>query len=301
MKILITGAAGYIGGMLVDQFKDGPDVQLLAVDRKDQPKALEHSRVTWCIADCAEPNWSAILGGVKPDVVIHAAWAEHHNDVLAAHVFEYCVRNKISKFIHLSAIDGYGTNTDLPRIENDPLRAGDDLYGREVMHAELAIKKIYGGSQKHTQTYILRLPIVFGPRAWQREHFFATLRFFKHGRLPLFVVEPEYLQFQALHEDDLVDIIGLFVFNKLPDPYEVYNITPEDTVPASGLATIFGKKLITVSKGIQNVLSRVVPCGLRSSILADGNKFTKKFRYKFNYSTYEALTTDEGRYGIENN
>lgn len=295
MKILITGAAGYIGGMLTEQFKEGPDVQILSIDIRNQPKELEHPRITWFVADLAKADWYGILGGVKPDVVIHAAWARGKNDLLASNVFDYSIRNKIPKFILLSAIDVYGTQSESSYIENDPPRAAAG-YGAEVALSELAVKKLYGGSGKHTCTFILRLPIVFGPRAWQKEHFFGTLGLFKRGGLPLVIDSSAEVAFQALHEDDLVDVVGLLAFNKLSDPYEVYNVTPEDAVPASGIATVFGKKTIVVSSAIKRILSFNHSPRLDRSIIADGRKFTKKFKYKFNYSSYEALTTEEGRY-----
>lgn len=297
MKILITGAAGYIGGMLVDQFRQGPEVQIIALDVRNQPKELDLPHVVWCIADLRKSDWHAIISGVKPDVVIHAAWAGRQNEQMVANVFDYCVRNKIPKFIHLSAIDGYGTVSESLYIENDPLRGTTDIYAGEVTLAEQAVKKIYGGSQKHTQTFLLRLPIIFGPRAWASEHFFATLGLFKKGGLPLLISRPEELLFQAVHEDDVIDILGLLTFNKLSDMYEVYNVATADSVPATGIATIFGKKLIAVSLAIQKLLPFSTSPRLSRSILVDGSKLIKKFKYKFNYTSYEALTTEEGRYG----
>ncbi|MFA6006706.1 MAG: NAD-dependent epimerase/dehydratase family protein [Candidatus Paceibacterota bacterium] len=301
MRILITGAAGYIGGMLTDQFKEGPDVQILALDIKDQPKEIDHPRITWCIGDLRKSDWFSILGSVKPDVIVHCAWAASGNEEMANNVFDYCVRQKIPKFIYLSAIDGYGNISDRYFIENDPLRATDDRYGLDVVASEHAVKKLYGGSGKHTQTFILRLPIIFGPRGWQQEHFFGTLGLFKSGGLPLVMSDPDSIIFQAVHEDDLVDIIGLLAFNKLNDRYEVFNITPEDTVPASGIAATFGKKVVAVSKAVRKLVPFNNSSRLTSSILADGSKFTKKFKYKFNYTSYEAITTEEGKYGTEQN
>jgi len=295
-KILITGAAGYIGRMLAEQFKEGPGVQIIALDIRNQPKALEHPKITWCIGDLRKGDWHNILGSVKPDIVIHTAWATKDNSLMTEHIFDYTLRNKVPKFIHLSSISGYG-RTDMPAIENDPLRANSGKYGTEVIAAEMVIKKLYSGAGKTTETYILRLPVVFGPLAWKLEHFFGILGLLAHARLPAIISNRVRLDFQLIHEDDLIDIIGLLTFNKLSDAYDVFNLTPVDTVPLDGIAAVLGKRIIRMAPAIKNILPVAKRDLFEYSVIVDGRKFEKKFRYKYTYSSYEALTTDEGRYG----
>lgn len=308
MKILITGAAGYIGKMLIELFRNGPDVTILALDRTPEPDDIGWENVQWYTRDLTKKDWLEELEKAVPDVVIHTAWNEDahrvtvaeasYNERAAAHLFDACFRMRVPKLIHLSAIDGYGTVSGHVKqrmyIENDALREAVSPYGIDIVRVEAVLKKLYGGSSKRTQTFILRLPMVYGPRAHMLRHTFGVLKFW-NSALPSPFADPDALAFQVLHEDDLIDALGLLTFNTLHEPYDVYNVAPQDVLTAREIGEYFRARVIPMSKAALKLLPNIHPRRI-DSLIADGRKITTKFNYQYNYSSYEALTRDIGRY-----
>ena len=74
--IMITGAAGYIGGMLCDQFSKSPELEkIIAIDMQPMPALLkDNKKIIWITASLYQNVWKipAIIN--KPEVVIHCAW-----------------------------------------------------------------------------------------------------------------------------------------------------------------------------------------------------------------------------------
>src|ERR1700728_4804432 len=74
MKILVTGATGYLGRRLVKELINTEhDIVLLV---KDKPKAIElfvNIRSAIRIIDTSDTNWKNFVKEVSPDVVIHLA------------------------------------------------------------------------------------------------------------------------------------------------------------------------------------------------------------------------------------
>ncbi len=282
MRILITGAAGYIGGMLADQFSRAPDVtEIVCIDRKPVPDLLQNNtKIIWIEHDLSEDGWQEQLRGKTPDVVIHSAW--HIRDLYfrpklqrtwnvegANKVFEYCFTNGVKKLIHFSTVSSYGafdTNSlKRPFIENDPARENEYRYGIEKREVEQSLKKKYMASGKATQVFILRPATITGPRErymigkkgllymlrpdeqmgavqQQSKTMMTLLRQF----LFLMPIASDEWCRQYIHEDDVTDIVGLLTFGKIKDRYEVFNIAPNDILRAQDMAELFGQKTLRV-------------------------------------------------------
>ena len=73
-RVLITGAAGYLGGMLCDLFSQRDDVErIVGLDKNDMPEALRGmQKLHWIKANITDP-WEPIAAEQLLDVVIHAA------------------------------------------------------------------------------------------------------------------------------------------------------------------------------------------------------------------------------------
>ena len=78
MKIFITGAAGYVGGMLTDLFLKDPRIDSVVVlDMKDAsdkfPKG--NPKFKWITWNLGDDGWQEkVLEGGAPDVVVHCAY-----------------------------------------------------------------------------------------------------------------------------------------------------------------------------------------------------------------------------------
>ena len=79
-SILITGAAGYIGAMLADQFSRSPELEkIVAIDMKPCPELLRgNDKIVWITADLAGGAWQREAGRHQPEVFIHRACSKNY-------------------------------------------------------------------------------------------------------------------------------------------------------------------------------------------------------------------------------
>src|SRR5579863_998155 len=73
--LLITGAAGYVGGMLVRKFAERPDVErIIGLDKEPLPDFIaDIPKLEYRQLNTAD-DWEASITELHPDIVIHAAW-----------------------------------------------------------------------------------------------------------------------------------------------------------------------------------------------------------------------------------
>jgi nucleoside-diphosphate-sugar epimerase len=170
MRILITGASGYIGAACVRAFADRgwtvraasrggapavPRVETVRIDRLDGRTA-----------------WSDHLQDV--DVVLHLAGVAHRPDTDAAtyrevnveatgHLAAAAARAGVSRFVFVSSIAVYGRNGGAETLDESTPLAPTDAYGQSKVDAERAIARAAEG---HAMTWVVvRPPLVYGPDA----------------------------------------------------------------------------------------------------------------------------------------
>lgn len=274
--LLITGASGYVGAMLVKKFAEREDVgQIIGLDRepvsdliKDEPKLV------YIQANTQDNTWQEQVRTLNPDVVIHTAW-----DIRAVYgdtdttwrsnidgsdaVFDAAFSTpSVDRLIHFSTVASYGsfaTNTiDYRFTENDPFRKTDYLYAEEKRITEVHLREKYEGSDKRVEVAIVRPAAITGPRGR-----FMRIRFglqsalsgeLKGARiysiikaLVAFVpVTPKWAR-QFIHEDDVVGIVERLAFGDFVGAYEIFNICPPgDIVRGSDMAKAVGKRAVLI-------------------------------------------------------
>src|SRR5918996_5244275 len=73
MRVLITGAAGYVGSILINALEpiDGVD-KIVGVDLKPKPDRLVAStKITWIQADVSADDWQAVARDHGVEAVVH--------------------------------------------------------------------------------------------------------------------------------------------------------------------------------------------------------------------------------------
>ncbi|MBI5138957.1 MAG: NAD(P)-dependent oxidoreductase [Candidatus Vogelbacteria bacterium] len=285
MKILITGAAGYIGGMLADQFSLGPEVEEIVCIDKDPITDLlrENKKITWIKNDLSEDGWQKEIENKKIDVAIHCAWQirdfyiqsrlqKRWNEIGSEKFFDFVFENKIKKLIHFSTVSSYGAlssnRLDRPFIENDPQREDEYRYGVQKKRVEFYLKKKFSGSSKETQVFIVRPTTITGPRErymMGKQGLLYVLRgtetskksgmmnMLRHFLKSMPVASDDWCR-QYIHEDDVTDIVGLLAFSKIAEKYEVFNIAPKDIIRANEMAEIFGRKTMRVKPWLVRII-----------------------------------------------
>lgn len=174
MKVLVTGASGFIGRALVDLLLTETGCQVLAAVRShiDIENVISRS-----IGDInGDTDWSAALSGV--DVVVHVAARAHvlkerstnpsedfqsvnyHGTVNLA---KQAVDAGVKRFIFISSIAVYGVDaSDQPINEVSPVRPVTD-YGKSKLAAEEQLLRL--ANQTKMQVVIIRPPLVYDGEA----------------------------------------------------------------------------------------------------------------------------------------
>ncbi len=168
MKVLVTGANGFIGRVLCAQLQhDGH--QVVAAVRRPCGLANEF------VVDENGSTWAQALS--RCDAVIHLAGLAHvvHEDVVdplqafrAANVHAsvqlalLAARAGVRRFVFMSSIkvNGERTSLDCPFTPND-IPMPEDAYGVSKWEAEQALQTIAQASDM--ELVVIRPPLVYGP------------------------------------------------------------------------------------------------------------------------------------------
>lgn len=285
--IFITGAAGYIGGMLVEHFSNRDDVQkIVCLDMKDPPKHLkEKDETVWLKYNTADEEWKREVRVYNPDTVIHCAWQIRElygerekqwrwNVKGSNNVFDLAFSlPSVERIIYTSTASSYGAfrkNSIEKRFkEEDPFRENEYLYGVEKKVTEENLEEFYeraNESGKPPEVLILRLAAVTGPHGRSSTHKFGLMpalskrlpKGFFYSLISTLVTfipaTPRWCR-QFVHEDDVVDIITYFTFKKEKDGYEVFNVAPPGPpVLSKDMAEILGRRRIFVTPLMARVM-----------------------------------------------
>jgi nucleoside-diphosphate-sugar epimerase len=311
--ILITGAAGYVGSMLVQQFALREDVEkIIGLDKEPLPEMINtETKLTYLEMNTAD-DWEDKVRVFAPDIVIHSAWQiremyGHHatewkwNITGSDKVFDFAFGEpSVKRLIHFSTVASYGafpTNSiDHRYTEDEPFKKSQYLYAEEKRICEEHLKERYEKAQtigSKTAVAIIRPAAITGPRGR-----FMRIRFglqaalagqlkdaFVYRLISAMVsfvpVTPKWLR-QFIHEDDVVDLVALLAFAEPKGSYEVFNICPPgDVVLGPDMAKATGPGAWR---------------GYSYPIAVDGSKLTKEYGFVYSSSSFDAFYYTNGRY-----
>lgn len=277
--VFITGAAGYVGTMLVRRFAARPDVErVVGLDKEPMPELLkDEAKLVYIEANTADAGWEEKAKEYSPDIVIHTAWQIREiygnrplswkwNIDGSDNVFAFAYTTpSVKRLIHFSTVASYGAfpdNTIEHRFtEDEPFRETDYLYAEEKRIVEEHLETAFAEAKNRgllTPTTIVRPAAITGPRgrymrirfglqaalAGQLKESFAYR--IVSGLTKFVPVTPKWAR-QFIHEDDVVHLVELIAFSEPKAGYEVFNICPPgDIVRGKDMATAVGKRTLPV-------------------------------------------------------
>jgi len=254
MKILVTGAAGFIGMHLskrllergdevvgIDNLNDYYDVQL----KHDRLKLLENfDKFTFIKMDIADREAMAELfkeqqfnrvmnlaaqAGVRYSLQNPLAYVDS-NLVGFANILEGCRHNKVEHLVYASSSSVYGSNTDMPFSVHDNVDHPVSLYAATKKSGEL---------MAHTYSHLYNLPTtglrfftVYGP--WGRPDMSPSLfagAIMRDEAINVF--NGGKMQRDFTYIDDIVEGV-VRVIDKIAEPNDEYDKSSPD--PATSYA-----------------------------------------------------------------
>jgi nucleoside-diphosphate-sugar epimerase len=181
MRILITGAGGFVGVNLVRRFgAGGAAVHALARRAPDEPTmrflADVEERMRWVLGDVTDAaRCEAILAETRPDVVVHAAAVTFTsaqeradpatvfdvNAVGTRNLLEAARSNGVGTFVYVSTGGLYGAAPPTPALdETTPMRPGSMYAIAKIASEHLCVRY---AELTGMRTRIGRLGTAYGP------------------------------------------------------------------------------------------------------------------------------------------
>ena len=256
-RILVTGAAGFIGSHLVDTLLARGD-EVLGVDnfntyydpaikRRNLSQAEGMDRFSLSEIDiCDEAALRGAFETFQPEVVVHLAARAgvrpslqdpnlyHRVNVIGGqHILDACRDFKTSHLVFASSSSVYGGSKEVPFRETDPVMTPVSPYAATKRMNELqahVYHHIYG-----VRTTMLRFFTVYGPR--QRPDM-AIHKFTKMilagDPIPMFGDGSTYRDYTYI--DDIID--GVMRCVDTPFDYEIFNLGESHTTSLRELITL---------------------------------------------------------------
>ena len=168
MKILVTGATGFLGLDLTRRLVEEGHEVVCSVRKTSNVSKFDGMKVSCVQADITDGKaFSEIVAMVRPDVVYHCAarvWDADEEKLFTdnvngtAEVCGACYRHNVKKFIYLSSVAVVSGNEATPLTDDMDYKCSD-AYGRSKAEAE---KIVVSYREKGLNTVILRPCMVYG-------------------------------------------------------------------------------------------------------------------------------------------
>ena len=305
-RVLVTGAEGYVGRMLVETLASGePTLEVVATDVRAPRSPLP--RVTHEVLDITSARQvDAAIAIHEPDVVVHLAAvvtprpdqgrdAQYAVDVEGtSNVVRACVAHGVDKLVYTSSGAAYGYYPDNPPL----LREDDEIRGTEVFayawHKRLVEDLLAEARTAHPELrqLIFRVSTILGTRVQNQ----ITAMF---ERPFVLGVEGVDTPFCLVWDEDVVACLRAGIV--CSDSAGVYNLTADGVMTLREIAVGMGRRYVALPErwiraGLEILSSRgIAPYGpeqvmfLKSRPVLANDALVEQFGFRPRRSTREVF------------
>jgi len=214
MRILVTGASGFVGTALCRELVARGHTVRAALRRFVPPSAVPPQLHHIIVPDIAgEFDRHALVDGV--DAIVHLAAIAHRSNVGdrelrrvncdAAIRLAAAAAGAVRRFVFLSSVKVHGEDSGSGTYTEDDALDPQDSYGRSKLEAERALTET--AAQCGIELVIVRPPLVYGPEV--KANFLRLLDWIDSG-LPLPLASVRNRR-SLIYVGNLVDSIARFV------------------------------------------------------------------------------------------
>ncbi|MGB2601564.1 MAG: NAD(P)-dependent oxidoreductase [Candidatus Omnitrophota bacterium] len=213
MKILVTGATGFIGKNLVNNLLEKGHEVVCIVRKTSKVDYLKEKKVSLVVADLLDSDEvEKVFSEIGPEAVFHCAAAVMENNEGKLHnvnvtstrnICKACYGNNIRRLVYLSSIAVISGNVKVPLTDDLPYKANSS-YGRSKIEAE---KVVMDFREKGLTAAVIRPCMVYGedePHGLDK-----MLRAVAARRIPVFDVPGMDSKLNLVHVDNVVQVLML--------------------------------------------------------------------------------------------
>jgi UDP-glucose 4-epimerase len=303
MNIAITGISGYIGSRLLAHLDRLDSVRnIIGIDVQEPP--VKSPKLKFYQHDVRQP-FSDLFIINNVDTVVHLAFILRPNrdkslvqqvDISGTmNLLDACRQARVKHLLYLSSHTAYGAHKDnpIPLAEDAPLRPIPGFqYSHDKVEIEQALRDFTTSNGNIALTILRSCPVV-GANA------VGTATTIMFTPFVMLGVAGSDAPMQFIHEDDLINIIGVFIERKKGG---IYNVAGDGMLKYSEVARMLRKGLLklpfkllemAVSFSWATHIQSAAPAGCLKFIqyppVISTAKLKKEIGYKFKYSSREAL------------
>jgi len=268
-RVLVTGAAGYLGSQLVAALAAGArrPAALVAMDVREVAAAAQRPGIIYAIGDIRAPDLAAMLQRHAIDTVVHLASIvtpgknsnrefEYSVDVLGTeNLLNACVAAGVRKIVVSSSGAAYGYHADNPAwiTEDAPVRGNQEFA--YAWHKRLVEEMLadYRARAPQLQQVVFRIGTILGETVRNQ-----ITDLFEKPRL--IAIRGSDSPFVFIWDRDVVGCMLEAVYS---DKAGVYNVAGDGALGMREIAARLGKRCVALPAWLlQAALALLKPLGL---------------------------------------